>query len=194
MKQFILAVAALLASATALFADVKDGDTFRLAGRSVTYNVNVLPGFNEAEVSVTDSSGTSTVYTGTPGASGGHTTSQTPTMTTPGGTAYRVKDCTAERKNSAGLWIDLGKPRKNSAGPAPEEEELLDVDEGKPAPPPEPIVEDLQTGPSTASLPSAGPWNPGEPGGGENTPSGGGVLGSEDGDTVPVTEKPAPRP
>lgn len=115
----LLFLAALLALAGSLFADVKNGDTYTHGGVSVTVTITARPSFNDVQVTYKSAGTNSGPHTGTPGSnsSSANPTAEAAGQSTPlGGNRFRVHGGKMQRKNGSGEWVDMGRPRKGARG------------------------------------------------------------------------------
>lgn len=112
MSRILLILALLVGLSSSVFADVKNGETYRCGSQG---NVDFYVGetqFHDTLVSANQNGGPpSPMVSGTHGATE-RSTSEAPPMTIPNGPTVRVHNGKAQYLNSEGEWIDCGRPRK----------------------------------------------------------------------------------
>lgn len=112
MKHLFLVPAALIALAALAFADVRNGETYRSGGDSVTVRIRSNPVHNTVDVTYSSAGQSSGPHVGTPGANGGSAT-DAPASAPMGGHRFRIKNGRMEKTNDLGQWVHMGRPRRN---------------------------------------------------------------------------------
>lgn len=102
--------------------EVSDDSTWYSGNTSVTVDISLNPTVNTVSVKFTDSNGTSTPVTGTPGPSStaaDPTAVSSPEANTPTdeGDDFRIKDGKVQVKNSQGKWVNMREKENTAVSP-----------------------------------------------------------------------------